>query len=423
MVTGLTLLAFIIGPLLTTLAFGVVGVLISDGTPEMAGFPYSEQQLRTMMAIDVALGLVAVGLLPVALRRAPESQLLESGDRSEVFQLKEPVSALIAALVIGLLVTASSSAFPAWFIAIVSICSRGNRRWIYCIPPVALVSVAAGFFVFPSGGDLWATLMAIALGIAITALPMVIGLLRWSRRRQIRALRSEAATARREAEALVRAEQARVAKTRAEERTRIAREMHDTLSHRLALISTYAGALDYREDLDRDTVRSTARLVQQTASTASAELRTVLDVLRDDPSDTRPEPDLTLADGLLEEMRSTGVRIDVVVDRPPLSEVPDTASRALYRMLQEALTNAVKHAPGAPIAVRWQGDDDEVHLTVTNPLPGSPSDPRGAGRGIGQRSGFGLIGLDERARALGGNVRTTKTRDEFRLEATVPCRS
>lgn len=414
----LTLVALCLGPLISLTVFGGIGWMISEGTLPTDEMPLSVDQLMTLMLVDAGIGVVAVGLLPFALRRAPEPTGHDDIHDPRHPRLEEPRSALIVALVVGLLAGVSGAAFPAWFIAVVSICSRGIRGWVYCVPPTALLAIALGYLFIPGpSAGLWENLLVFTLAFSLTALPVVIGLWRWSRRRQIRALRSEAATARREAEAVVREEQARAAKTRAEERTRIAREMHDTLSHRLALISTYAGALDYREDLDRETVRSTARLVQQTASTASAELRTVLDVLRDDPSDTRPEPDLTVFDDLLEEVRSTGVEIECLLERPDLSTVPATTSRTLYRMAQEALTNAVKHAPGAPVTVRWHGDDDEVRLTVTNPLC------RDARRAPDQRSGFGLIGLEERAKALGGSVKTVKTQEEFRLEATVPCRS
>ncbi|MBZ6373688.1 MAG: histidine kinase [Kocuria palustris] len=213
----------------------------------------------------------------------------------------------------------------------------------------------------------------------------------------------------------MREEHARAEQSRAQERTRIAREMHDTLSHRLALISTYAGALDYREDLDRDTVRSTARLVQQTAATASAELRTVLDILRDDPGDTRPEPDLRQLPELLAEFRAAGARIEMVGREVVDAEaVPDTAARTLYRILQEALTNAVKHAPGAPVTVRWSRRAGAVSLTVSNPqVADAHPEP----------NGFGLVGLDERARGLGGTISTERTETMFRLEACIPCRS
>lgn len=418
-IAGLTALAFLIGPALGLIIYGVMGFALSSGAPDTADFPYTESQLRLVMAVDVGIGLVMVALLPFALRRAPESQVLEGNHDPASQQLKEPISALVVTLIMGLLLSVSSAGFPAWFMAVISISSRGLRRWIYCIPPVAGLSAVLTFFIFPTETTMWESILVGALSIAMTALPVVIGLLRWSRRRQIRALRSEAATAHREAQAVIRTEQARAEKTRAEERTRIAREMHDTLSHRLALISTYAGALDYRKDLDPETVRSTARLVQQTASTASAELRTVLDVLREDPTDTRPEPDLSQVDSLLAQVRATGVQVTNTVQRPGLELIPDTTSRTLYRMLQEALTNAVKHAPGAPVEIRWGGTQDHVELTVTNPLTA----PKGRAEAMGQSSGFGLIGLDERARALGGNVSTSTSQNAFRLEATVPCRN
>ncbi len=408
----LTLAALLLGPALVSLV--LLAVLVPGSPPEPSELYGPGRPVVALAVLDVALGLVAVGLVPIAVRHG-YAGAEAAGDPAALVDRPEPRSALIAAVVIGVFTAVSASAAAASLITMISVCSRGRRSWAVVVYGVTLAATGAGYFVQGPVGSWIDTLVLLGVSAVMLLVPVLIGMYRWSRRRRIRALQAEAMTARREAAALVREEHARAEQSRAQERTRIAREMHDTLSHRLALISTYAGALDYREDLDRATVRSTARLVQQTAATASAELRTVLDVLRDDPGDTRPEPDLHDIPQLLEEFRAAGAEIEVIGDDGiDPGALPDITARTLYRILQEALTNAVKHAPGAPVTVRWARRPDAVSLVVSNPLV---ADAHPA------PSGFGLVGLDERARGLGGTIGTERTDTAFRLEACIPCRS
>lgn len=420
-------MSFVLGPLLW---LGVVVLVAAFPEADSDATLYGQGRPQAFLAgIDILFGLISVALIPVALRHGrpnPESGQAEGLEPPAFVDRPEPRSALIAALVIAVLFGFSGASWPASVITMISACSRGRRTWLVSVYLVTLGASIIGALVtgslgtFVTGTDPAWQRALVGLGLVgvmavMLLVPVLLGMYRWSRRRRLRALQAEALTARREAAALVREEHARAEQSRAEERNRIAREMHDTLSHRLALISTYAGALDYREDLDRETVRSTARLVQQTAATASAELRTVLDVLREDPGDTRPESDLRQVGVLLDEVRATGTVVEV--SGPEISRadgIPDTAARTLYRILQEALTNAVKHAPGAPISVCWVRSPEAVELTVANPLVDAAQTVR---------SGFGLIGVDERARAVGGSVITERTDSVFRLEARIPCRS
>lgn len=426
-VLGLTVLSFVLGPLVWAAVLVLLVAFPEVGREAEVYGP--ERPLALLAGIDVVFGLISVALMPIALRHGhsgPEAEHAEDLGAPAFVDRTEPRSALIAALVIAVLVGFSSASWAASVITMISVCSRGRRTWLVSVYAVTLAAgliggLATGSLAsfFAESNEIWQNALVL-LGLTgvlavMLLVPVLIGMYRWSRRRRIRALQAEALTARREAAALVREEHARAEQSRAEERTRIAREMHDTLSHRLALISTYAGALDYREDLDRETVRSTARLVQQTAATASAELRTVLDVLREDPSDTRPEPDLSRFGALLDEVRATGAVVEVTGPQIDRAEgIPDTASRTLYRILQEALTNTVKHAPGAPVSIRWDRSPEAVQLVVENPLVDGARTVR---------SGFGLIGVDERARAVGGAVSTERTETTFRLEARIPCRS
>ena len=150
------------------------------------------------------------------------------------------------------------------------------------------------------------------------------------------------------------------------ERTRIAREMHDVLAHRISLVAMHAGALAYREDLTREQTAETAATIQANAQLALAELRQVLGVLRAGrPTDGVEAPQPTLAElpALLADVRETGsqVQLDVLGLREcELAKIPATMSRTSFRIVQEALTNARKHAPGEPVSVRLTGEPGDV---------------------------------------------------------------
>ncbi|WIM69484.1 sensor histidine kinase [Corynebacterium suedekumii] len=195
----------------------------------------------------------------------------------------------------------------------------------------------------------------------------------------------------------------------AEERSRIARDLQDTLSHRLSLISLHAGALAYRADLDRDAVTQTTTLLQDQAEAATDDLRQILHVLRD-PSGTI-DPATSVAD-LVASARQAGT--EVLIDDASLDlarhtdRVSTLAAHTVHRTLQEALTNARKHAPGQPVTLRLREGDGTLVVEAANP------DPQ-PGRG----QGHGLIGLAERAGQAGGTLTVTDA-DPFRLRLEIP---
>ncbi|MFI5428094.1 sensor histidine kinase [Aeromicrobium sp. UC242_57] len=130
---------------------------------------------------------------------------------------------------------------------------------------------------------------------------------------------------------------ARVAQAKTAERSRIAREMHDVLAHRISLVTMHAGALAYRSDLSADQMRTTAGIIQDNAHQAMVELREVLGILRDGPGDAAPEmpqPSAVDLPGLLSEARGSGMRIhdDQSVDLEP---IPETLGRTAYRVVQK----------------------------------------------------------------------------------------
>jgi len=202
----------------------------------------------------------------------------------------------------------------------------------------------------------------------------------------------------------------RVEEARTAERTRIAREMHDTLAHRLTLVATTAGALEYRTDLSKEQVASAAGVVRANASEALEELRTVIGVLRTSPDELRPTPGLADLARLVDETRVAGV--DVTLDAADL-QLPTALDLAVYRTCQEGLTNARRHAPGSAVT---------VNVTVEDGLRVVVANSRG-GKGEPNGTGTGLIGLTERVELLGGRVHAAPEGDGFRLEAWLPWQS
>ncbi|WP_081680623.1 sensor histidine kinase [Cellulomonas sp. URHD0024] len=223
----------------------------------------------------------------------------------------------------------------------------------------------------------------------------------WRTRAELMASLRERAR-RAEAEQEQRVEQARTA-----ERTRIAREMHDTLAHRLTLVATTAGALEFRTDLTKEQVASAAGVVRANASEALEELRTVIGVLRTSPDELRPTPGLADVPRLVDETRGAGV--DVRLDVADL-ELPTALDLAVYRACQEGLTNARRHAPGSRVTVNVAVDDG-LRVVVANDQ---------GGKGETNGTGTGLIGLTERVELLGGQVHAGPAGEGFRLEAWIP---
>jgi signal transduction histidine kinase len=215
-------------------------------------------------------------------------------------------------------------------------------------------------------------------------------------------------------------EQLRIEQVRYAERTRIAREMHDVLAHRISLLSLHAGALEFRPDAPPEEVARAAAVIRASAHQALEDLRAVIGVLRDGPDGPGPEPPqptLAALAGLLEESRAAGMRIRAEVGLPDLAAVPDAIGRHALRIVQEALTNARKHAAAAPVELRLDGGPgDGLTIEVRNPTPAlATAEPKIPG------TGAGLLGLAERATLTGGRLEHgLDDRGHFRLHAWLP---
>jgi signal transduction histidine kinase len=360
----------------------VAVVLISAGA--FAGsFEGDRDRGVALIALDVALGAVAFGL--VLLRR------------------KHPFS---IAVVTSVLTAVSAAAAGPAALAVVSMATR-RVRWQMAWVAVINVAAAVVFhLVAPGDANSW-------VGDVVTSIIFVAAMLGWgqfvgSRRELMWNLRQRAERA--EAE-----QELRTSEARATERTRIAREMHDVVAHRISHVSMRAGALAFRDDLSVEQMRAESALIRDAANEALHELRTVLHVLREPSTGElieQPQPTYADLTALIEGATSDGMRIDF--DDNLTSPPPPEVGRTIYRIVQEGITNARKHAPRARLRIVLSGDEaDSVRLTVTNPIGFANGDTPG--------SGLGLIGIAERVEVAGGRFTHNVTDGEFTLSAWLPC--
>ncbi|MEV6653109.1 histidine kinase [Streptomyces sp. NPDC051219] len=192
------------------------------------------------------------------------------------------------------------------------------------------------------------------------------------------------------------------------ERAQLAREMHDVVSHQVSLIAVRAGALQVgTQDAE---VKEAAATIRRLSVQTLDELRHMVSVLRASggrPTELTPQPSLADLQRLVE---TSGIEAELQTDLP--DGLPPTVQRAIYRSVQEALTNVRKHAPGATATVRVRHGDGAVRVTVTNTAPIRPALPLPSAH-------YGLVGLRQRAALLGGTVASGPTADggyELRLE-------
>lgn len=359
-------------------------VLISAGS--IAGSLEGDRDRgAALIVLDVALGTVAFGL--VLLRR------------------KHPF--LIAVVISALTVVSAAAVGP----ATLAVTSLATRRVRWQLAWMAVINVAAALIFFyliaPGEGSL--------LGDLVTSIIFVAAMLGWgqfvgSRRELMWNLRQRAERA--EAEQELRSSEAR-----ATERTRIAREMHDVVAHRISHVSMRAGALAFRDDLSAEQMRAESALIRDTANEALHELRAVLHVLREPSTGElieQPQPTYADLTTLISGATADGMRIefDDSLESPPPPEI----GRTIYRIVREGITNARKHAPGARLRIVLTSDEaDSVRLTLTNPIGFTHGDTPGAG--------LGLIGIAERVEVAGGRFTRNVVDGKFTLSAWLPCQT
>ncbi|WP_116452202.1 sensor histidine kinase [Blastococcus litoris] len=332
-----------------------------------------------------AAASVAVSLLLLFLRR------------------RAPLIPFLAAAAVGAVAPAIGGAIPLGAYAV----GRYTDRWWVRVVAGVVGSVAVSqFWTEQSLGEVIGGLAGVAF---VVLLPGAIGA--WVRARAdlMTALTERAERAEAERELLAR-------EAIAGERARIAREMHDAVGHRVSLMVLQAGAIEMAAT-DRDRVEQLACQVQVAGRQALDELRQAVGVLRageDDGAPLTPQPGLEDLKRLVKECRAAGMTVDLTCPAPDHAPIEPAVSRAAYRIVQEALTNAGKHAPGAEVTVVVSREPDHLLLRVVNGPPVGPSFNR-------QGGGFGLVGLAERVRTLDGTLRTEPRLDGgFLVEAVLP---
>ncbi|MFP3987086.1 histidine kinase [Streptomyces sp. E11-3] len=317
-----------------------------------------------------------------------------------------PVGLAVALMVAGVL---SDSSGGAGLIALFTVAVHRPFRYVAWIGGASVATIPLILWLRPE--DEMPYPVTIAFLVLLTAMVIGWGMFVRSRRQLLLSLRDRAQRA--ETEAALRAEQAqRLA------REDIAREMHDVLAHRLTLLSVHAGGLEFRPDAPPAEVARAAGVIRDSAHEALQDLREIIGVLRaGEPADDsgRPQPTLAALDTLVTESRAAGMRVAVEQRVADPAAVPVSVGRNAYRIAQEGLTNARKHAPGAPVTVRVAGEAGAgLTVEVRNPAP--PGEvPRVPG------SGQGLIGLTERATLAGGRLEHgTDGQGGFRITAWLP---
>lgn len=280
---------------------------------------------------------------------------------------------------------------------------RAKRLWIWVLIG-ALALVAFRPWTLPGTDPI------VAAGVW-TVLPSILGLYIAARRRLVHALQERAERAEREQRLL--AEQAR-----AEERARLAVEMHDVVTHRVSLMVLQAGALGVASA--DPSVRQAAEELRGSGAEALAELRDLVGVLRRGEDDQQPGrgdgppervPDLA---ELVAQSEAIGVQVDFTAEGEPELVTPAVA-RTAYRVVQEALTNVHKHAAGASVKVRAVYGDDRLRLTIRNTAPVGPAELAGSGAGVGLR------GLRQRVELVGGTFHAGPVEGGgFEVDAILP---
>ncbi|MFG2246605.1 sensor histidine kinase [Spirillospora sp. NPDC048823] len=370
-----------LGDLAVTAGAALLGTLMLLAS--LSDFPEGS---KTAIPRDIATGAVSCVILLLWRRRYPVAVALV------MLALQ-----MTAATVLG---TAAAAVFSVAML----------RPWRTSIP-VAVTAVLAflGLFWLAPLSEREFQEGSVSFGLLYAVL-VSSGMLVRSRRQLIASLEERARAA--ETEQRLRVEEARLL-----ERERIAREMHDVLAHRISLLAVHAGALEFRPDAPADQ-REAAGVIRRSAYEAMEDLREVIGVLRDDTPGTDPErPQPTLADvaGLVRESRRAGGRITLDEDVPDPGRVPPRIGRHAYRIVQEGLTNARKHAPGADVRVRLDTRAG-LDIEIVNALPPGPAPALTM-----PVSGAGLVGLAERVALVGGTLEHGRTGDgRFRLRARLP---
>lgn len=371
--------------------------------------PGSKRTARDWL-VDVLMSLIALGIGVVVYADTEQAH----SDAEDLLDVLLGLASLIALwwrrrwpAGVGLLITVASavSAFSAGaaLIALFNVALRGTRRQIVAVTTAGILAAAVYAFVYPTPDDV-PLAVEILIGVLITLVVIPWGLFTRTQRDLVHTERERAKKA--EAEHLAHVEAAREA-----ERRRIASEMHDVLAHRLSLLSVHAGALEFRPDASPQEIEEAAGVIRATATAALQDLRSVIGVLRSgDGGSGPPQPTLDAIPELVEESRAAGMNVRSRIEAAG-GEV--MVGRTAYRVVQEGLTNARKHAPAAAVEVTVGPSDSQLVVEVVSRKSALAPPP--------EPGGSGLIGLTERVELAGGSLECgPNRRGDFVLRAVLP---
>ncbi|KHS51290.1 histidine kinase [Brevibacterium linens] len=422
-----------------TAAAGVLLLFIVIGTewPDLDSAEAQDDALYFEFLVHLFFGLIALVCLPIVLvldgRRVPRKQLRPkvlaaeklrefltvTGHGGEEFLAADgsveslqrrpggwiPVTVGFIGILIG---TVSVLGAFAASIMLVSLAARRSWALDFGALATAVVAQSTTYFLTPQATGAFEVPIFVTNGV-VFAVIVIIGVIRGAREQGF--IDSAAQTLLRE--------RSRQDRAIAEVRRGIARDMHDSLSHHLSVIAMYSGALSVRQDLDPDEVRESARLIADAARRSGVELREVLTMLRSDDQGTVIDPDI---DRLVAARGDTAeLRYLEPVTAAALHRCGALEQTTIYRFVQEAITNAVKHAPGQKVTIKVGFDEADGHLelTASNPHTGLAPAFRAGAQQLVTGSGLGLLGLRERMEAMGGDLTVTTT-PEFTLRARIP---
>ncbi|MFE6506486.1 sensor histidine kinase [Nocardioides sp. NPDC057767] len=325
-------------------------------------------------------------------------------------------------------VEAAGLSLVAVTVAALAIARQGEGGWPWMIPPPTLTQLLVLVVLTLVAG--W-RVAAITLGIQVAAgvvlavvgmawNPFVDSLVAVANFASLALLIGALATVARrlsESRSALREEHER--RSVVEEKARIARELHDVIAHNMSLITVQARSAPHRVDDVSPAAEAEFAEIADLAASALRQMRGVLDVLRtaEGQSGRVPVPGIDGLGELFESARGTGQRVEVRGDLPELADVAPEVGTAAYRIVQEALSNARRHAPSEAVGVDLTLGEEDLEIRVANPLDGAAPAAENTG------GGHGLIGMRERAAAVGGSLNAGAVDGGFVVDARLPAQT
>ena len=324
-------------------------------------------------------------------------------------------------------VEAAGLSLVAVTVAALAIVRQGESGWPWMIPPPTLTQLVVLVVLTLVAG--W-RLAAITLGIQVAAgvvlavvgmawndlVPSLIEVANFASLALLMGALATVARRLSESRSALREEHER--RSVVEEKARIARELHDVIAHNMSLITVQARSAPHRVDDVSPAAEAEFAEIADLAASALRQMRGVLDVLRTEEGQSGrvPVPGIDGLADLFESARGTGQRVEVRGELPEVTDVAPEVGTAAYRIVQEALTNARRHAPSEVVGVDLTLGEEDLEIRVANALDGA-----GPAEAIG--GGHGLIGMRERAAAVGGRLTAGAVDGEFVVEARLPART